>query len=90
MAPSRKELDIAVAAYWQAKDDQRSAAEAIGSTAEGSSVAVRGGGHFNPVANLIARFFTDAGYPPESIHAGGAGIRLPGYYRPTKDWDLVV
>ena len=90
MAPSRKELDIAVAAYWQAIDDQRTAAEAIGSTAEGSSVAVRGGGHFNPVANLIARFFTDAGYPPESIHAGGAGIRLPGYYRPTKDWDLVV
>lgn len=79
-----------MAAYWQGKHDQQTAAEAVSSTAEGSSKAVRGGGHFNPIANLIARFFTDAGYPPESIHASGAGVRLPGYYRPTKAWDLVV
>lgn len=90
LAPTRKDLDIAVAAYWLGKAHQRAAAEAVSSTAEGTSKAVRGGGHFNPIANLIARFFTDAGYPPESIHASGAGVRLPGYYRPTKAWDLVV
>src|SRR5680860_497577 len=90
MAPSRKDLEVAVAAYWQTKDVQRAAAEAVSSSAEGTSKAVRGGGHFNPIANLIARFFIDAGYPSESIHAGGPYIRLPGYYRPTKEWDLVV
>ena len=66
------------------------AAELAGATAQGRSKAVRGGGHFNPVANLIARFFLDAGYPPEAIHASGNMTRLPGYYRPTKAWDLVV
>jgi len=90
VAPSRSDLELAVAAYWKAKKAQRAAAEAIRSTAEGTSKAVRGGGHFNPVVNLIARFFTDAGYPVESIGAGGAQTVLPGFFRPTKAWDLVV
>lgn len=90
MAPSRDDLELAIAAYWGKKDEQMAAAQLAGSTAEGSSKAVRGGGHFNPIANLIARFFLDAGYPPESIHASGNMTRLPGFYRPTKAWDLVV
>lgn len=77
MTPTREDLKIAVAAYWKTKDEQRAAAEAVSSTAEGTSKAVRGGGHFNPIANLLARFFTDAGFPPESIYASTPGIRLP-------------
>lgn len=90
MAPTREDLELAMAAYWGKKDEQLAAAQLSGSTAEGSSKAVRGGGHFNPIANLIARFFLDAGYSSESIHASGPMTRLPGYYRPTKAWDLVV
>jgi len=90
MAPSRKDLDVAIAAYWETKDKQRAAAEAVSSTAEGTAKAVRGGGQFNPVANLLARFFLDAGYPVESIAASGNGVVLPGYFRPNKKWDLVV
>jgi hypothetical protein len=90
VAPTRKDLDLAVAAYWKTKRAQLRAAEAIQSTAEGTSKAIRGGKHFNPVVNLIARFFTDAGYPEESIGATGARTNLPAYYRPAKAWDLVV
>lgn len=90
MPPSRDDLELAIAAYWGRKDEQLAAAQLAGSTAEGTSKAVRGGGHFNPVANLIARFFLDAGFPAESIHATGNMVGLPGYYRPTKNWDLVV
>jgi len=90
MAPTERDLELAVRAYWQTKDKQRDAALAIASTAEGTAKAVRGGGHFNPVVNLIGRFFTDAGYPVESIRAGRKGSTLPGFYRPSKAWDLVV
>jgi hypothetical protein len=90
MAPSRQDLQTAVAGYWAAKDKQQKAAEAVSSTAEGTAKAVRGGGHFNPVANLLARFFTDAGFPVESIAAVGNSTILPGYFRPNKAWDLVV
>jgi hypothetical protein len=90
MAPSRQDLDTAISAYWAAKEEQRAAAEAVSSSAEGNAKAVRGGGHFNPVANLLARFFTDAGYPAESIAASGRKTVLPGHFRPNKAWDLVV
>lgn len=90
MAPSRQDLNIAIAGYWAAKEKQQAAAEAVSSTAEGTAKAVRGGGHFNPVANLLARFFTDAGYPVDAIAASGIKTILPGYFRPNKAWDLVV
>ena len=81
MAPTTRDMQIAVAAYWQAMDDQLAAAEAIQSTAEGGGKAVRGGGHFNSIVNLLGRFFTDAGYPTEAIGATRAATTLPGYYR---------
>jgi hypothetical protein len=90
VAPSRHDLDIAIAGYWSTKAKQQAAAAAVSSTAEGSSKAVRGGGHFNPVVNLLARFFVDAGYPVDAIKASGRQTVLPGYFRPTKAWDLVV
>jgi Restriction endonuclease XhoI len=78
--------------YWKVKAGQLAAAEAAGSSAEGTSKAVRGGGHFTPIAALIAKLFLDAGYPVGSIATGQRDPRttLPGYFRPTKDWDLVV
>jgi hypothetical protein len=90
VAPTRKDFELAVAAYWQAKDKQLAAAKKIRSTAEGSAKAVRGGGQFNPLINLISRFFTDAGYPIESIGVKRGRVTLPSHYRPTKQWDLVV
>ncbi|MBA2359326.1 MAG: type II site-specific deoxyribonuclease [Actinobacteria bacterium] len=92
MPPEPSDLRAAVAAYWKLKAGQLALAEAAGSSAEGTSKAVRGGGHFAPIAALIARFFTEAGYPVSSIATGQRDARttLPGYFRPTKDWDLVV
>ena len=90
MSPTKHDLERALALYWETKDKQREEAERRGSTAEGTSVAVRGGGHFAPLVNLVAQFFIDAGYPPSSIGAQGATVELPGYYRPTKRWDLVI
>lgn len=90
MPQTKSDLDLALRGYWALKEKQLAAAEAIQSTAEGSAKAVRGGGHFEPVVQLIASFFTDAGYPADSIFAKGHATILPAYLRPTKNWDLVV
>jgi hypothetical protein len=90
MSPTRDDLELAVAAYWQSKDKQLAAAEALNSTAEGSAKSVRAGAHFAPMVALISRFFTDAGYPEESIGVTTKGVTLPSHFRPTKRWDLVV
>lgn len=90
MPPTRADLEFAMHAYWGVKDRQAASAELIGSTAEGAAKAVRGARQFEPVAALIARFFLDAGYPPSSIGVGRPHVVLPGLFRPTKQWDLVV
>lgn len=37
----------------------------------------------------MAKFFIEAGYPAESVHVSGP-LGLPGYYRASKQWDVVV
>jgi hypothetical protein len=90
MGQTHADLALAIKAYWALKDRQLATSEALRSTAEGSAKAVRGGGHFEPVVQLLASFFTDAGYPATSIFAKGHATILPAYLRPTKNWDLVV
>jgi Restriction endonuclease XhoI len=90
MDSSREDLELAIAAYWRTKGEQEAAASEIRSTAEGTAKTVRGGGQFNPLVNLISRFFTDAGYPLESVGVQGRQVTLPGFFRPNKRWDLVV
>jgi hypothetical protein len=90
MSSLREDFELAVAAYWQTKDKQGAAARKIRSRAEGTAKTVRGGGHFNPLINLISRFFTDAGYPLGSVGVKRGQVTLPGFFRPNKQWDLVV
>lgn len=90
MPPTHADLQAAIKAYWHVKDQQTTTAQLLNSSSEGAAKAVRAAGHFAPVAALVARFFLEAGYPPESIGTGHPHIVLPGYFRPTKRWDLAV
>ncbi|MFB9584433.1 PaeR7I family type II restriction endonuclease [Streptomyces goshikiensis] len=55
----------------------------------GTEGSVRGGKQFDPIADVIARFFREADYPDICIHTASQ-LELPGFYRPQKKWDLVV
>jgi hypothetical protein len=88
---TRQDFIDAVTAYWGAKEKQLGSSKIADAVGAGTAGSVRGGKHFDAIAALIAKFFVDAGYPPESIRlTKKAGIQLPGYYRPQKDWDVVV
>ncbi|SEQ29442.1 PaeR7I family type II restriction endonuclease [Streptomyces radiopugnans] len=91
MTVTRQDFEDAIAAYWGAKQmqgEQSAIREAVGA---GTAGTVRGGKHFDAIATLLAKFFLDAGYPPESIRVTKSqGLALPGYYRPQKQWDVVV
>ncbi|KIF02279.1 type II site-specific deoxyribonuclease [Streptomyces sp. RSD-27] len=91
MTVTRQDFEDAVAAYWGAKDLQREQSAIKAAVGAGTAGSVRGGKHFDPIAVLLSKFFLDAGYPPESIRVTKSqGLELPGYYRPQKQWDLVV
>jgi hypothetical protein len=88
---SRQDFEDAVAAYWGAKDSQREMSAIKDAIGAGTAGAVRGGKHFDAIAALLAKFFLDAGYPPQDIRISKKqGLELPGYYRPQKQWDVVV
>ncbi|KPC96713.1 PaeR7I family type II restriction endonuclease [Streptomyces albus] len=91
MTVTRQDFEDAVAAYWGAKQTQNNQSAIREAVGAGTAGSVRGGKHFDPVAALLAKFFLEAGYPPESIRISKRqGLELPGYYRPQKQWDVVV
>ncbi|MDX3385459.1 PaeR7I family type II restriction endonuclease [Streptomyces niveiscabiei] len=91
MTVTRQDFEDAIAAYWGAKQLQNEQSAIKAAVGAGTAGSVRGGKHFDVIATLLAKFFLDAGFPPESIRTRKSqGLELPGYYRPQKQWDLVV
>ncbi|MFD9037229.1 PaeR7I family type II restriction endonuclease [Streptomyces bottropensis] len=91
MTVSREDFEAAVAAYWDARNAQQELSAIKGVVGAGTAGSVRGGKHFDHIAALLAKFFLNAGYAPEDIRVNmKQGLELPGYYRPQKQWDLVV
>jgi hypothetical protein len=88
---TRQDFEDAIAAYWGAKQLQHEQSAIRAAVGAGTAGSVRGGKHFDVIATLLAKFFLDAGYPASSIRVTKSqGLELPGYYRPQKQWDLVV
>lgn len=91
MTVTRQDFEAAIAAYWGAKELQREQSAIKNAVGAGTAGSVRGGKHFDAIATLLAKFFLDTGYPSAGIRVTKSqGLELPGYYRPQKQWDLVV
>lgn len=61
---------------------------ASGKMDAGTRGAVTGGAHLHSLTQAIGEMFVASGIQPHSIKA--RGMELPGFYRPSKNWDLVV
>ena len=85
-----KELSEAVDLFWKTRQKQSSRNK--GSNVEKRDTngrsAVTGGAQLDGFINLVTIILKNAGVSPGGIHAGKT--TLPGYFRPTKDWDLVA
>lgn len=79
----------AIRSYWTLRAAQAAKQAATGQVDAGTRGEATGGGHLEPMIALLEQAFIDAGVPQESVRRS-AGLELPGYYRPTKRWDLVV
>jgi len=78
----------AVADFWSIKRSQQAAADARGTSADSTSGSVRGGAHMAPFEALIRSVVADAGIVPDPMP--DTKIYVPGYYRETKSWDVVI
>jgi len=79
----------AVTHYWQTRTTQRTKQEAGGKVDQGLRSAVTGGAQMDGFIDLFTELITQAGVSPHNIFRKKA-VELPGFFRPTKEWDLLV
>jgi hypothetical protein len=79
----------AIAAYWRARSGQANRQQKAGVTDTGTRGEVTGGQHLNGFSELLRDIATAAGFTEREIRFR-LGVEIPGYYRPTKKWDIVV
>lgn len=74
--------------FWSIKTNQQAAADVLGTSTGATHGAVRAGKHMAPFEALIRQVVRDAGVivDPEPSDT----IYLPGFYRETKSWDVVL
>jgi len=92
MLDYKKELEKAVRYFWQIRGRQKKRQGGkAGRKDAGNRSAVTGGKHADGFVKLVAAIVTDAALPNVEIHVMEKKPRtLPGFYRPCKEWDLVV
>lgn len=84
-----KRTASAVAHYWGTRTAQRRKQEQSGKADQGLRSAVTGGAQMDGLIDLFADLITQAGIPARHIFRKKA-VELPGFFRPTKEWDLLV
>lgn len=78
-------LKDAISFFWSTRTDQKRRQKVADA---GSRGAVTGGKQMNGFADLMRKITLDMGGPSENIYTDTNEI--PGYFRPTKQWDFVV
>lgn len=82
-------LGQAVAAFWGTRKRQQRQQARRGVKDQDTRGAVTGGGQLDGCVDLVADLLTDMGVPSESIYRRKQ-TELPGFFRATKQWDLIV
>jgi hypothetical protein len=92
MLDSKQELANAVKHFWRVRDRQnKRQGSKDGKRDAGGRAAVTGGKHADGFVRLVAAIIKDAALPKVDIHVTEKKPRtLPGFYRPCKEWDVVV
>ena len=84
-----KEVANAVGVYWHTRKAQKAKQIKGGKSDAGSRSAVTGGAQLDGFVSLFAKIIQEAGIAPECIFYKKL-LELPGFFRPTMEWDLLV
>lgn len=85
-----KRLQRAVASFWKSRDSASAKQRSTGRSTEGNRGAVTGGKTMDSFRDMIAEVAHRCGPPGTKVHRDKSMVVLPGYFRPTKQWDLLV
>lgn len=83
------EVSKAVEYFWQTRRSQTEKQSKAGTRDQGARSAVTGGAQMDGFINLITGIVKSTGIDEKHIFFKKS-LELPGYFRPTKEWDLLV
>jgi len=82
-------ISEAIAHYWRTREGQAKKQEISGKADQGSRGAVTGGSQMDGFIKLLNQLVIEAGINAKNIFFKSA-LELPGFFRPTKEWDFLV
>jgi hypothetical protein len=85
-----RRLSEAVAFFWSTRDGQQERQGVDGERDAGSRGSVTGGAHLDGFIKLIRALLVEGGITDACIYPNARSSVLPGFFRPTKEWDLIV
>jgi len=81
-------LKSAIKLFWETRDSQKNAQSEKEIKDSTNRSSVTGGKQLDGILKLLFVVATDVGIPSNCIFI--KGNQLPGYFRPTKDWDMLI
>ena len=86
-----KRTKEAIKQFWLGRKGQAEKQKIAGKVQDaGTRSSVTGGNHMDGFVNLVADSLLHVGLPKDCIVTKRRGVVIPGYYRPTKQWDLLA
>lgn len=83
-----KHISQAIAHYWLTRQKQSQKQSTSGRSDQGARSAVTGGAQMDGFISLITDLMVEAGAEKSNIYHN-KHLELPGFFRPTKEWDLL-
>lgn len=86
----QKKVRLAVKAFWKSRESARKKQVDSGKTDQGERSGVTSGKNMDGFIGLVLDLVRKNGLAHADIHQNRAVLTLPGYFRPTKLWDLLI
>lgn len=90
LADYQKKVQRAIKAFWKSREASRKKQIDSGKADQGERSGVTSGKNMDGFIDLVIDLVRGNGLAHAEIHQNRAVLTLPGYFRPTKLWDLLV
>ena len=86
-----RSLSKAVAEFWKARAKAARSQKKRGIADQGNRASVTAGKNLDGFVTMVRELVLDNGIAAADVYCGArAAVAVPGFYRPTKSWDLLV
>lgn len=83
-------IHAAVRAFWGSRESARQKQVESGKADQGERASVTAGKNMDGFLAIVQQLVVDNGLPDAQVQVSRKLLTLPGYFRPTKVWDVVV